>query len=197
MEKAGRSEASFPQGTLINILRQSILFILLWLIFRKVLSVGQLISFQLIPSRFSARCNSSEGHPELPRGRGLVAGVRPAPCRRRSRGRPDEPVEIGEIERLLEFEDVVFALPGAAERDRPSLFESRLGDPSLSPVRRGSGKSTLVKLLVGLYAPSSGVVSVDGVPINELRYNGIRRQITSSRRIRSSSPARSARTCNS
>jgi len=35
----------------------------------------------------------------------------------------------------------------------------------------------LVKLLVGLYTPISGTIYIDGVPVNELRYNPIRRQI--------------------
>ena len=34
-----------------------------------------------------------------------------------------------------------------------------------------------MKLLVGLYAPTSGVITIDDVPINELRYNRVRRQI--------------------
>ncbi|MHB8801101.1 MAG: ABC transporter ATP-binding protein, partial [Thermoanaerobaculia bacterium] len=41
----------------------------------------------------------------------------------------------------------------------------------------GSGKSSLVKLLVGLYAPTGGVITIDDVPTNELRYNRVRRQI--------------------
>jgi ATP-binding cassette subfamily B protein len=32
-------------------------------------------------------------------------------------------------------------------------------------------------LLVGLYTPISGTIYIDGVPVNELRYNPIRRQI--------------------
>src|ERR1051325_6482292 len=39
---------SFLQGTTLNVLRQSILFILLWLIFHKVLSPGELIAMQFI-----------------------------------------------------------------------------------------------------------------------------------------------------
>jgi len=39
---------SFLQGTLINLLKQSILFILLWLIFHKTLTAGELISMQFI-----------------------------------------------------------------------------------------------------------------------------------------------------
>src|SRR5829696_3000631 len=39
---------SFMQGTTLSILKQSILFILLWLIFRKVLTTGELITMQFI-----------------------------------------------------------------------------------------------------------------------------------------------------
>src|SRR5688572_2411836 len=41
---------SFMQGAILTVLRQSILFILLWLIFRKELSAGELISMQFISS---------------------------------------------------------------------------------------------------------------------------------------------------
>ena len=39
---------TFLQGSILIVLKQSILFILLWLIFRKVLSTGELISMQFI-----------------------------------------------------------------------------------------------------------------------------------------------------
>src|SRR5690606_26258772 len=39
---------SFLKGTTLNILKQSILFILLWLIFSDVLTAGELISMQMI-----------------------------------------------------------------------------------------------------------------------------------------------------
>ncbi|HVW62583.1 MAG TPA: ABC transporter transmembrane domain-containing protein [Puia sp.] len=39
---------SFLQGNTLNLLKQSILFILLWLIFRKVLSTGELIAMQFM-----------------------------------------------------------------------------------------------------------------------------------------------------
>jgi len=73
---------------------------------------------------------------------------------------------------------VVFRYRGATENAIDHIsFEVGLGDTIAFAGPSGSGKSTLVKLLLGLYAPSSGVVSVDGVPINQLRYNRIRRQI--------------------
>src|SRR6201994_3910836 len=49
MQKAKKvSSLSFLQGNLLNVLKQSILFILLWLIFRHVLSTGELIAMQFI-----------------------------------------------------------------------------------------------------------------------------------------------------
>ena len=168
---------SFLQGTIVNILRQSILFTLLWLIFRNRLSPGELISFQLIlatifgPLQQLGRVILSYRESEA----SLQAFDRlmQTPIERR----PEDPVDVGQIERL-QFNDVVFRYRGALENAIDHIsFEARLGDTIAFAGPSGSGKSTLVKLLLGLYAPTSGVVSVDGVPIDELRYNRVRRQI--------------------
>jgi ABC-type bacteriocin/lantibiotic exporter with double-glycine peptidase domain len=42
--------------------------------------------------------------------------------------------------------------------------------------RTGSGKSTLGKLLLGLYIPTSGQISYDGLPLQRLHYQEVRRQ---------------------
>ncbi len=178
MEKVKKVRGlSVLQGTLINVLRQSILFILLWLIFRKVLSPGELISLQFILNTIfgplqqlgSVILNYREAEASLQAFEQLMA----APIEQR----PDDPVDVGEIE-SLRFEDVVFRYRGAAGNaiDHVS-FETRLGDTIAFVGPSGSGKSTLVKLLVGLYTPTEGVISIDGVPVSELRYNRIRRQI--------------------
>src|SRR5690606_5340258 len=56
-------------------------------------------------------------------------------------------------------------------------FRAGLGDTIAFVGPSGSGKSTLVRLLVGLYQPIEGTVYIDEVPVNELRYNRVRRQI--------------------
>ena len=165
------------QGTLINVLRQSILFILLWLIFRRVLSPGELISLQFILNTIfgplqqlgNVILNYREAEASLEAFEQLMA----SPIEQR----PEDPVDVGQIE-SLRFEDVVFRYRGAAENaiDHVS-FEARLGDTIAFVGPSGSGKSTLVKLLVGLYTPTEGVITIDGVPVSELRYNRIRRQV--------------------
>jgi ATP-binding cassette subfamily B protein len=42
--------------------------------------------------------------------------------------------------------------------------------------RTGSGKSTLGKLLLGLYVPTEGSVGYDGIPLRHLNYQDVRRQ---------------------
>jgi ATP-binding cassette subfamily B protein len=49
MEKVRKVRTlTFLQGTMLSVLKQSILFILLWLIFRKILTTGELITMQFI-----------------------------------------------------------------------------------------------------------------------------------------------------
>ncbi|MFX7709149.1 ATP-binding cassette domain-containing protein, partial [Acinetobacter baumannii] len=43
--------------------------------------------------------------------------------------------------------------------------------------RSGSGKSTLVKLLLALYPPESGRLTVDGVPLADIRHEALLHQI--------------------
>src|SRR5205814_5576479 len=40
----------------------------------------------------------------------------------------------------------------------------------------GSGKSTLGKLLLGLYVPTEGTILYDGIPLQQLNYQEVRRQ---------------------
>ncbi len=73
---------------------------------------------------------------------------------------------------LLELRDVGFRYPGAEN------WALRHIDLTLEPGQRialvgenGSGKSTLVKLLCRLYAPSEGVILLDGIDIAQYDYD--------------------------
>jgi len=72
------------------------------------------------------------------------------------------------------FEDVTFAY----ERGAPVLRELDLEIPAGETVAvvgaTGAGKSTLVKLLLRLYDPTSGAVRLDGIDLRELRFDALR-----------------------
>jgi len=94
-----------------------------------------------------------------------------------SEQRPEDPVEIGPLE-TIRFEDVVFRYRNASENAIDHIsFRAELGDTIAFVGPSGSGKSTLVKLLVGLYVPDGGTIYIDDIPVGELRYNRVRRQI--------------------
>jgi len=168
---------SFLQGSIIGLLKQSILFILLWLIFRKSLTTGELISIQLILNSIFTPLQDMGN---------VVLNYREAEgslesfdvlMQRPIERRPEEPVDVGLIERLR-FDDVVFRHRGATENAIDHIsFSVKLGETVAFAGPSGSGKSTLVKLLVGLYRPVSGEIYIDDVPVHELRYNQVRRQI--------------------
>ncbi|WP_460916975.1 ABC transporter ATP-binding protein [Plantactinospora veratri] len=65
--------------------------------------------------------------------------------------------------------DVSFRYPG---QDRDALSGVTLDLPAGRIIavvgEHGSGKTTLIKLLTGLYQPSSGVIDIDGVPLKDL-----------------------------
>lgn len=178
MEKVKKVRSlSFLQGTTLNILKQSILFILLWLIFRKVLSPGELISMQFITNTIFGPLQDLGN---------IILSYREAEAslinfdnlmKKPVEYRPEEPIEIGEMS-SLEFRDVVFKHKTAPENSVDHIsFSAKVGDSIAFVGPSGSGKSTLVKLLVGLYSPVSGNIFFDGISVKDIRYNRIRKQI--------------------
>ncbi len=69
----------------------------------------------------------------------------------------------------IEFRNVTFAYPG---QDIPALknvsFRIKRGERVAFIGRIGSGKTTLEKLLLGLYSPSEGSIWVDGIDLRQI-----------------------------
>jgi ATP-binding cassette subfamily B protein len=167
----------FLQGVTLNLLKQSILFILLWLIFRKALTTGELISMQFIMNYMFIPLQDLGT---------IILAYREAEASLQNFGnlmnkpvetRPEEPVEVGLVQEL-EFDKVVFKHKTAVENSIDNIsFKIRIGESIAFVGPSGSGKSTLVKLLVGLYTPLSGNIYFDRIPVKDIRYNRVRRQI--------------------
>ena len=168
---------SFLQGTTLNLLRQSILFILLWLIFRDVLSTGELIAMQFISTSIFGPLqdlgNIILSYREVEASISNFDQLMQKPIERR----PDSPVDTGDLVQI-EFDNVIFRHKTANINAIDGVsFNVSLGDTIAFVGPSGSGKSTLVKLLVGLYQPVSGNIFFNGVSASEIRYNELRRRI--------------------
>ena len=168
---------SFLQGTTLNLLRQSILFILLWLIFRDVLSTGELIAMQFISTSIFGPLqdlgNIILSYREVEASINNFDQLMQKPIERR----PEAPVDTGPLVNI-EFDDVVFRHKTANINAIDGVsFKVNLGETIAFVGPSGSGKSTLVKLLVGLYHPVSGSILFNGVSSSDIRYNELRRRI--------------------
>jgi ATP-binding cassette subfamily B protein len=74
----------------------------------------------------------------------------------------------------VRFDDVRFAYSGGAEVLRGLSLDIGAGETHAIVGATGAGKSTIVKLLLRLYEPTSGVISVDGVPTDALTFGSLR-----------------------
>ncbi|TCC96456.1 ABC transporter ATP-binding protein [Pedobacter hiemivivus] len=171
------SVLSFLQGNLLSILKQSILFILLWLIFRKVLSTGELIAMQFISTAIFTPLQDLGNMIILYREADASLNTFDRLMKRPVEQRPDNSVEVGNLQ-SLEFNDVVFKHKTAGYNAIDDLsFSIKSGQTIAFVGPSGSGKSTLVKLLVGLYRPVMGEICYNGISSTRVSYNPLRRQI--------------------
>src|SRR5690606_17684431 len=87
-------------------------------------------------------------------------------------------VPVQELAGRIEFRDLTFAYPGT---DRPALADINLvvepGQTLAIVGRTGSGKTTLVNLLVRVFDPPPGTVFIDGCDILRLPLATLRRQV--------------------
>ncbi|HEU4631527.1 MAG TPA: ABC transporter ATP-binding protein [Gemmatimonadaceae bacterium] len=168
---------SFVQGTFVNLLRTAILFLMLYLIFTRQMTVGQFFSL-LIYSFFifgplqelGNVINSwRETEASLVNYQELL-DTPPDP-------KPADPVPVRDLH-VLEFDDVTFTHQTASA---PSLqgmsFRAERGETVAFVGPSGAGKTTLVKLLVGLYRPATGEVRYDGVPSTRVDLDRLRERI--------------------
>ncbi len=144
---------SFIQGTFVNTLRQCILFILMYLIYGKLMDASQLVTMQIF-SFFIFTPLQEIGN--------IILSYREAQAslnnfdelmQRPVEVKPEHPEQVGNIE-TLQFSHVSFQHRTAHYKALDNIsFSVKHGETIAFVGPSGSGKSTLVKLLVGLYHP--------------------------------------------
>ena len=168
---------SFVQGTLVNTLRQVILFILMWLIFRDEMDAGQLVTMQIF-SFFVFGPLQEIGN--------ILLSYREAEAslinfdklmKKAPESEPLNPKKLGAVE-TLSFNNVSFQHQTASHKAIDGIsFDVKLGETIAFVGPSGSGKSTLMKLLVGLYRPAEGQIFYNGLNETEILFDDLRNQI--------------------
>lgn len=168
---------SFIQGTFVNTLRQVILFILMWLIFRDIMDAGQLVTMQVfsffvfgpLQEIGNILLSYREAEASLNNFNNLM---NKAPERK-----PDNPKHLGEV-KTLEFSDVSFQHQTAHQKAIDNIsFEAKTGETVAFVGPSGSGKTTMMKLLVGLYRPQGGKILYNGIDETSIDFEDLRNQI--------------------
>lgn len=168
---------SFIQGTCVNLLRNLLLFFMMYLVFTGKITVGEFFSLfiysffifgplqelgniiniyretEVSLNNFETILNTpKEPHPENPR---LLNGLT-----------------------RLKFEQVDFRHASGVTNALCDInFETGLGETIAFVGPSGSGKTTLVKLLVGLYRPKVGRILYNNIPESEISLDELRNQI--------------------
>ncbi|RYY66313.1 MAG: ABC transporter ATP-binding protein [Chitinophagaceae bacterium] len=167
----------FVQGTFVNTLRQLILFMLMWLIFRDYMDAGEMVTMQFysffifgpLQEIGNIILSYREAEASLNNFQTLMA-KEPEP-------RPAHPQHLGPI-RELEFRKVGFQHRTAQHKAIDGIsFRVRNGETIAFVGPSGSGKSTLMKLLVGLYRPLEGAIYYNGMDENSIEFDDLRNQI--------------------
>jgi len=79
----------------------------------------------------------------------------------------------------IEFKNVNFNYPNSAQKSLRNVnFTVNPGENIAIIGKNGSGKTTIIKLLLGFYKLSSGEILIDGVNINNLKKEYLRNKIT-------------------
>lgn len=82
--------------------------------------------------------------------------------------RPNGDIKITSTPKI-EFKDVSFTYPNATVKALDNInFTLSPGDSLAIVGENGAGKTTLIKLLIGAYEPSDGVILVDGEPLSRI-----------------------------
>jgi ATP-binding cassette, subfamily C, bacterial LapB len=93
-------------------------------------------------------------------------------------GPEGEPLVITRTEGKIEFRNVSFRYPGSPEKALDGVsFTINPGEHVALIGRVGSGKSTIARLILGLYEPEEGVILLDGTDIRQLDPADLRRRV--------------------
>ncbi len=168
---------SFIQGTAVNFLRTCIMFIMLFLIFQKEISVGQMFSLMFysffIFGPLQELGNVINTFREAEVSLANFDKIMSTP----KEPKPESPVRIEKVN-ALEFKGVTFQHQTSNSKAISDInFNVKAGETIAFVGPSGSGKTTLVKLLVGLYQPMEGQIFYNNVSGKDIDLDLMRERI--------------------
>ncbi|WP_316851515.1 ABC transporter ATP-binding protein [Pedobacter agri] len=168
---------SFVQGTTVNLVRSTMILVLLLLIFDNDITAGQYLTF-LFYSFFLFGPLQELGNVilawrEAEVSLGNFKKILSTPIDKK----PVNPISIEKIKDLT-FSNVGFKHQTANRNALENIsFKTQSGQTIAFVGPSGAGKSTLVKLLVGLYPAKEGKILYNGTPSDDIDLDALREKI--------------------
>lgn len=167
---------SFLQGTIVNAIRSALLFLMMWLIFQRVITFGQFFSLYIylfvVFGPLAELGNLANQYQETRASMEKMQQI----LDMKPEEKPAHPVTVGEL-KDIKFENVTFAYKGR----EPSLKDINLavnkGQTIAFVGPSGAGKTTMAKLLLGLYRPDEGRILMNGTDAETIERDALRRRI--------------------
>ena len=168
---------SFIQGTFVNLMRNCLLFFMMYLVFMEKISVGEFFSLFIYSFFIFGPLQEMGNIINIYRETEVslknfedIMSMEKEPA-------PAKPTAIGPVT-SLEFKEVTFKhLTSNRNALDQVSFSTGKGDTIAFVGPSGSGKTTLVKMLVGLYRPVSGNIFYNHIPFDQVDLNELRSQI--------------------
>ncbi len=167
---------SFAQGTIVNGVRACLLFLMLFLLYKSQVTLGEFLSlffysfFLFAPlgelgnvvSSYQEAKASNEQLEE-------ILNLQPE-------SKPRNAKDIKSVDKIR-FDNVSFSYSNGKESLNNINLEIIKGDKIAFVGPSGSGKTTMTKLLLGLYKPTKGTLSFNDIPHKDIDYSLLRKNI--------------------
>jgi len=168
---------SFIQGTTVNFIRTSILFLMLYLIFARAITVGEFFSLFIYSFFIFGPLQEVGNIINIYRETEVSLNNFENILKIEKEKTPLNPVNLPSVVNL-EFSNVLFKHQSATTNALNDIsFSASSGQTIAFVGPSGSGKTTLVKLLVGLYTPQQGDILYNGFSRSKIDLNDLRNKI--------------------
>ncbi len=167
----------FIQGTLLNTLSSFIMFSLFMFIWQGTITLGSYMTlwiytfFIFEPLRLLGQVATSYQEARASLGQlGEVLQEKPQEI-------PKDAVAVDKIEKI-EYKDVSLSYVGSEKVALADInIKIEQGETIAFVGPSGSGKSSMIKLLLGLYEPTSGEIQFNDTPLKKINVNKLRQRV--------------------
>jgi len=175
--RALSAQAMYSTATLTQLVTVTLIVVGVYLIGEKLLTMGALIAASMLASRALAPAGQIVGLLMQYQGaRTALESLNKIMDKPVERPAGDNFIHRAQLRGDIEFRNVKFAYPNRQDSALEGMsFKIAAGERVALIGRVGSGKSTIQRLIMGLYQPSDGAVLLDGIDLRQLDPADVRR----------------------